>query len=477
MLQLTPLALAPLGLSALGVYPLGVTGEVVKRWVPEFDGVSSRGQLSNRAINPEGDNYLEFRSPLNINCTIIAQNISNTATAREFQLWQGASGELNLTFGGSNVVIASSSDGYELGAFYYLSLVGTTATLAKGLPANVIKGKAFVKGAAREPTAVTLIGCRGSGAGVFGTFAQGPQYDVRINGTLWPMSEKGYAIQLPSPSGLGQELITQSVLENPLVKGSQWTYLGVGRWQYLGDGSGELVFLANVNLPDACIIDFEVESYQQVTGSGSMRISPTSSNFFGDRLFNTVGKKRAYYTAKPASVSFTRNNTGEQINCIIKNISFKPLSGRGPNLVLGGDFSNPADWESNNASVTTSSGSANFTDAGIGHRLAQTGAVTDNKIYEVTYTISAMSAGSLRCRLIGTTTVYEGVVRTAPGTYTEIIAVTGPYATTPTNRILLEARAAGTNAVVDNLVVREVTTCNPLTLVNMTNANWQEIEV
>lgn len=307
-----------------------------------FDGVDDKAQLAYRAIDPDGDTYLEFRSPLNINCTIIAQNISNTATSREFQLWQGAGSELNLTFGGSNVVIASSSDGYELGKFYYLSLVGTTATLAKDLPTNVIKVRTFLRGAAREPTAVTLIGCRGAGAGVFGTFIQGPQYDVKINGTLWPMSEKDYAIQLPAPSGLGEELITTSVLENPAVKGNQWTYLGAGRWQYLGDGLGELVLFSNSNLPDSCMIEYEVESITLISGTGGMRISPTAANFFGDRLFESVGKKRAYYTVKPASLSFTRNNPGAIFNCIIKNISFKPLGTCNPMTLTN---TNPDRWE------------------------------------------------------------------------------------------------------------------------------------
>lgn len=449
------------------------------RDVYNFDGVDDKAQLAYRAINPDGDNYLEFRSPLNINCTIIAQNISSTASSREFQLWQGASGELNLTFGGSNAVIASSADGYELGGIYYLSLVGTTATLAKGLPTNVIKVSTFVRGAAREPTAVTLIGCRGSGAGVFGTFAQGPQYDVRINGTLWPISEKDSAIQLPVPSGLGEELITTSVLENPAVKGSQWSYLGAGRWQYVGDGSfNELRFIAGASHPLAGFLEFEIES---ITGtlscvSGSTAIPRAS--------FSTTGKKRYFYTdvnegsALGAAVSFKRPSNGVVTSCIIKSISFKPLVGYSANKANGGDFSDPALWTSNSANVVVSGGSLNFTNAGIGNRVAQDADIIDDKTYEITYTIGSLTSGSVRCRLIGTSTMYESTARTSAGTYTETITVTGPYATTPIKRILFEARSAGTNAtLVDDLAVREVTTCNPLTLVNTTAERWSEIEV
>jgi hypothetical protein len=193
-----------------------------------------------------------------------------------------------------------------------------------GLSGTLVRTATFARGAAREPTAQTLIGCRGNGAGVFANFFQGPQYDIRINGTLWEMGDRDQAIQLPTPTGLGAELITQNVLDNPAVRGSQWTYLGDGRWQYVGDGSfNSLRFLSSANHPPAGFMEFEVESI-----SGQMRcVSGFNPPNTVGTVFNTVGVKRAYYTSfsPDTQFEFCRNNSGAVVSCIIKNISFRPL--------------------------------------------------------------------------------------------------------------------------------------------------------
>lgn len=172
-----------------------------KRWVYNFDGIDDRGVLAFRAINPDGDNTFEFWKPSNPNCTIIAQGIASNGAAREFQIWQGASRELNLVYGGVNTnAICTVAQGYTDGSKYFLTLEGTTATLAKDTPQNIIRTTTFTRGTAREPSASTLIGCRGND-GSFTGFAQGLQYDVKINGILWPMSERNQTIQQSVPSG------------------------------------------------------------------------------------------------------------------------------------------------------------------------------------------------------------------------------------------------------------------------------------
>jgi hypothetical protein len=304
-----------------------VLGGAPQCFAYNFDGVDDRGVLANRAINIEGDNTFEFWSPASFATiqAIIAQNIAGAGASMEFRVFAAAS-SLDLTFGGISASLFSVAQGFKPATRYGLTLIGTEAKVYEGgLSGTLVRTTTFTRGAAREPTAQTLIGCRGNGSGSFLQFFQGLQYDIRINGVLWEMGDRDQTIQLPTPTGLGVELITQSVLENPATRGSQWTYLGAGRWQYIGDGQGGLQFLLPANIPDQGFIEYEVESYQQVTGVGSVRVSPTTTNFFGDRLFNTLGRKKAYYTVKPASIEFTRNNSGDQINCIIKNISFRPL--------------------------------------------------------------------------------------------------------------------------------------------------------
>jgi hypothetical protein len=299
-----------------------------------FDGIDDRGVLANRAINIDGDNTFEFWTPtvLTPNVGIISQNIASPLASREFELGLSGSSALQVVYGGVNTAIYSVALGMKPETRYGLTLIGTTAQIFEGgLNGTLVRTATFTRGAAREPTAQTLIGCRGNGAGSFANFFQGLQYDIRINGTLWVMSDRDQAIQLPTPTGLGAELITQSVLENPAVRGSQWTYLGAGRWQYVGDGSfNELRFLDFPSQPDQGFVEFEVESI-----SGQMRCAVNAINNPVQSLFSSVGVFRYAYTTKnnPGAtngncLSFIRNSG--VVNCIIKNISFKPLGSSNP---------------------------------------------------------------------------------------------------------------------------------------------------
>jgi hypothetical protein len=115
------------------------------------------------------------------------------------------------------------------------------------------------------------------------------------------------------------------VLENPVAKGTQWTYLGEGRWQYVGDSSlNALQFSQFTEQPDAGYLEFEVESY---SGSGLMTCSVSGSNNNGAGIFTSTGIKQYLYKDKGINnnntVQFKRNSGS--ITCIIKNISFKPL--------------------------------------------------------------------------------------------------------------------------------------------------------
>lgn len=452
------------------------------RSVYSFDGIDDRCQLQFRAIDPDGDIDIEFKTGPVVpaaggqDYAVMSQCLTATfggATGKEFTLYfNSAVGALQVLHGGnffSSAPIATIAPNKT----YRWTLQGSTQTFYVN-GSQVFSGP-VTRGAAREPTAVTVLCAQThGGANSFRAFASGVFYGFKINGTLWPMNERDYTIQLPSPSGLGAELITQSVLENPVSKGSQWTYLGDGRWQYIGDGTANgLQFLGSGSTPTDMMVEFEVESF---SGSGFMRTTSVIVNN-GDRLFNTVGKKRFFFTGDSVSaVIFERNSAGQVISCVIKNISFKPLVGFSPNKAAGGDFSNQELWSSNNASVSVNNGSLSFTNAGVGHRVAQTAEILDNRTYEITYTIGSLLSGSVRCRLIGVNTVYDGVTRTAAGTYTETVTVTGPYAATPTNRISFEARSAATTAtLIDDLTVREITTCNPMTMVNTTSDRWQEV--
>ena len=315
-----------------------------KRWALNFDGVGVRGQLANRAINPDGDNTFVFWSPdaSAMSQVVISQNISNIISEREFQLYDNASGSLEIIFGGQVTTFCSRAQGYEPNKKYWLKLVGSTFSLAKDNELNVIRSGTLVKGAAREPLSLTVIGARTAGAvGTYSIFSKGIQRDIKINGKLYPMRDYNQAIQLPLPTGLGAELITQYVLENPFGKGTQWTYLGDGRWQYIGDGNlNVLEFITQGSQPSSGYVEFEIES---ITSGGSL--SCTNSNI-GGSVFNSAGKCRYYYldinspTAFASKINFKRAVFGQAFSCIIKNISFKPLGTCNPMTISNATSTN-----------------------------------------------------------------------------------------------------------------------------------------
>lgn len=460
-------------------FPLGRLTQFL-RWALGFDGVDDRGQLQFRAINPDGDIdvewYQEFQEANNAaNGVIVAQCGTGTNSAQEFRLTYLSAGRtLELIVGGAQTTAFAEAP--KRGK-YRITLAGSQLTV--WLDGSIVRSTTFKRGAAREPSAPLWVGARQPSLNLF----PGILRDLRINGVLYPMGDRNQAIQLPSPSGLGAELITQTVLENPAFKGSQWTYLGDGRWQYLGDGLGELVFISNSNLPEAGFIEFEVESYQHVSGTNGLRISHTITNFFGDRLVYGVGKFRAFYTVKPASISFTRNNPGTEINCIIKNISFRPLwVASATELLANGAFNtDTAGWSAINSTVAWSSGTLRVeVAAGVtGGATQNLPMLTAGKYYLLTATVAEVgpsataSVVALR-QAAGSFAVLNSASVTAAGTVSFVFMATASDA-----QISLRSAnaSAATYCRFDNVSVRELTSlCNPLTLINTVSTGWQEIE-
>lgn len=309
------------------------------RHVYSFDGIDDRGQLAFRAINPDGDIDIEFTTgeivPVAPATTlaVISQNIAGTATSWEFAVRvANPSGNIQLIIGG--VFAGSSNTPIAPNTRYRITLVGTA--LNYYINGNVAASYVYNRGTAREPSAVTVIGARTNGSvGTATGYYRGELYNVKINGVLWPLADRDQPIQLPRPASLGAELITESVHLTPAAKGSQWTYLGSGRWQYVGDGSlNELTFIDVNAQPTAGFLEFEIESI-----SGQLTCTFGAAASIQPSVFNTAGVKRYFYTSPGGSnnnrINFKRNFSGVGIvtSCIIKNISFKPLASCNP-LVL-----------------------------------------------------------------------------------------------------------------------------------------------
>ena len=441
-----------------------------------FDGVDDRGSLAFRAINPDRDIDIEWTQigvsnlpPAPV--SIVTQSFSATISSREFVLrWNGNDGGLQFSVGGlgfSNII--PCQDGR-----YRVTLQGNNFTLFyNGQP---VRTRVFDRGTAREPTAALVIGARNS-AGSFTEYANGSIFDIKINGVLWPIADRNQSIQLPQPSGLGAELITPSILENPVVKGSQWAYLGGGRWQYIGDGSfNELTFI-NPNLhPEQAFLEFEIES---ITGQLAC---VQASSAISRGVFNSIGIKRYFYTNKNeattngATVTFKRPAAGVITSCIIKNISFKPLLTTGTSLVTNGDFAAVGTWlVGANSEITNGELQINVASSTV---TRQPVATENGKDYLITYTVKNITAGAVRVLLYGNGTHYIGSDRTVAGTYTEIARFNtsgGSF----NNSVSIQAGHTGAaNVVVDNVSVLEIPSlCNPLTLVNTNPDRWSEVPI
>lgn len=286
------------------------------RWALNFDGVGARGVLAKRAIDPDVDIDIEWVSGPSINLstsrTIISQTLTATAGSQEFFAFISTNGNLVVRVGGVERPTFPQI-AYQPNTKYRWRLQGTTVNLWVN---DVLQSvMSMTRGVAREPSAVTTIG-----ATVNSFFYLGVLRDIKINGTLWPIADVNQTIQLPEPSGLGAELITSTILENPAAKGSQWTYLGSGRWQLIGDGSySNLTFILLNDMPSQGYFEFEIESI-----TGELRCSVDTVNVVGNRSNVTAGIKRIYYLTKPSDFTFVRNGTSV-VSCVIKNISFKPL--------------------------------------------------------------------------------------------------------------------------------------------------------
>ena len=126
-----------------------------------------------------------------------------------------------------------------------------------------------------------------------------------------------------------------------------------------------------------------------------------------------------------------------------EEVSNGSFSQEGAELVTNGSFDTDSDWVKG-VGITISGGKANFINST--GDLRQDPVVENGKYYKVTYTISDYVSGSVRFEI--PSNIGSGIVRSANGTYTEILLSTG-------TAIQFDARTSFTGSI-DNVSVREV---------------------
>lgn len=184
---------------------------VGKIYAVRFDGVSSYGYFESKIINPDGDiENISFWSPDSIgsNQTIISQNISSNIANQEFQIYVTSNYTLGICRGGSALLLINSSEGFVPNQLYSVRHIGNTVQVIKD---NVpLKTLNFVKGAAREPLAITRIGVRSNNQGSLTNYFKGLMPGIGINDKYWPMSHRNALTQASSPAGSNMNLLNVS---------------------------------------------------------------------------------------------------------------------------------------------------------------------------------------------------------------------------------------------------------------------------
>lgn len=119
----------------------------------------------------------------------------------------------------------------------------------------------------------------------------------------------------------------------------------------------------------------------------------------------------------------------------------------GPELISNGDFASDTVWTKGTGwTIASGVGSHSSSSSSI---LQQNISTVSGGVYEITYTITAISAGQLTTRLIGTTTV-AGATHTTAGTFTETL--TANSTTTAFGLVATNVTVAS----VDNVSVKRV---------------------
>lgn len=452
------------------------------RWAYNFDGVDDRATLQFRAINPDGDIDIEFRTGPVVpaaggqDYAVISQCFSANYTLKEFTMYFNSSpGSLQCLLGGN---FFSSSIATVLGPnkTYRWLLQGNTQTFwVNGV--QVFTGS-VTRGTGREPSAATVIGAQThGGANTFRAFASGFFYDVRINGVLWPMADRNQAIQLPSPSGLGPEqlptpLFVSAVSPGVVGNNGVITFVDVGSW-----GGCNLPAQAGLLAGVQYLIEFDVQLSQ---GRWGVRLGMGGA---AGELFegSNSGRIRLIATANLSNTGIQLFSRQASTSAVFSNFSLRPLwVASATELVTNGDFAGgAAGWTPLDCTLNASSGQAVITTTQGNNSRVERGV---NLEQGATYLVTADLVG-----LSGNTEARVRLQRGAAGNYasigTQVLTSVGKFSfvvIAPATDSIISLRGDGSSAgtvTYDNVSVRKLDSlCKPMVTSNFNSDRWQEVQ-
>lgn len=165
-----------------------------------LDGVNDFYTLEDRAINVDEDIYVQWEQynvTRNRDQTIISQNILSLESSREFSIDLTDKNKLRIIVGGASYTFNNPNNMAKNGK-YRITLVGTILSLY--IDDTLTEQTGFVRGGAREPSAMTKIGARSNDSVEANTdYFQGVLFNTKINKTMWFISDNESATQIANP--------------------------------------------------------------------------------------------------------------------------------------------------------------------------------------------------------------------------------------------------------------------------------------
>lgn len=229
--------------------------------------------------------------------------------------------------------------------------------------------------------------------------------------------------------------VTAPTLSNPVDNASGAT--GAAISVDTNEGNGTLYWFVSTSATPPSAADLKAGTgataagNQAVSGTGTQNATPTG-----------LTETTLYWA------HFLHRDTAGNDSAIATGNGFK--AGRGPELIVGGDFSNAGDWTAN-ATASVSAGVGNLNGNGATTpTLSQAVAFEAGATYEIIHDVTEVTAGQVRPALIGGTGV-NGTGSGTTGTKTQQLTALSGNVT---------FRLQGTNssavAKVDNASVRKV---------------------
>lgn len=207
-----------------------------------------------------------------------------------------------------------------------------------------------------------------------------------------------------------------------------------------------------------------------------MRRRRSLGGAFSPRKLFVSGVVGVWHDPSDLSTLFQDNSGTSAVTAVSQTIGLmldKSIGATtGSELSINGSFDTDTSW-TKGAGVTISGGTANFSSVAVGaNRLYQSnvlGGSPAGKSYLISYVVSGYSSGSVRFLIGGGAGAY-GIIRSANGTYSEIITV---GASTTANQIEIYVQSIFTGSV-DNISVKEIAGIHSLQSASLQRPTYNE---